>query len=79
MWKDYLSQGLPVQASTADVDMLFVHDPEGGLQPALVVGSHVHVGHLRSWGVQGDPGQPRCQGLELATRHLPATTLKCFY
>lgn len=46
--ESYLSQGLPVQTSTANVNMLFVHDPEGGLKPALVVGGHVHVGHLSS-------------------------------
>lgn len=64
-WKAYLSQRLPVQASAADVDMLLVHDPEGGLEPALVVGGHVHVGHLCAWGVQGDPGQPQGQALNL--------------
>lgn len=59
MWKNYLSQGLPVQTSAANVNVLFVHNPEGGLQPALVVRGHVHVGHLGSWRGQGDPGQPR--------------------
>lgn len=45
---EYLSQGPPVQTGAADVYVLLVHNPEGGLQPALVVGGHVHIGHLGS-------------------------------